>query len=68
MSQITVDRVTKWDNVVLLPPGAAAPAVRLISSLRRHGPVWRQIKSQGFPERREPRRMHEDAERWDGMS
>ena len=69
MSQITVDRVAVWNNVVLLPADAAAPAVRLIHSIRLRRPVWRTIKPCPFPGQVESRRaIEEDAERWDGMS
>jgi hypothetical protein len=68
MSQITVDRLAVWENLVPLPPNAAAPAVRLIHSLRRRGPVWRAVKCCTFGGPLESRRIEEEAERWDGMS
>ena len=68
MSQITVDRVAVWNNVVFLPPGAAAPAARLIRSLRMRRPVWRRIAPVPTSGYRQSNRMNEDAERWDGMS
>ena len=68
MSQIMVDRVAVWNNVVSLPLGAAAPAVRLIRSLRQRRPVWRRIAPVPTPGHRNSRRIHEDPERWDGMS
>jgi hypothetical protein len=68
MSQITVDRIAAWNNVVFLPPGDAAPAERLIRSLRLRRPVWRRIPPLVDIGYREALRIDEEAERWDGMS
>ena len=67
MSQITVDRVRKWDNILSLPPGAAGPVIRSIRSIQRR-PVRRQINhapSHGYADYH---RLDEEPERWDGMS
>ena len=68
MSQITVDRIAVWDNIVLLPSAAAAPAARLIQSIRLRKPVWRQVRTMPIQEFPETWRVDEEAERWDGLS